>query len=60
MDEKMNEVIGELYGKLTEEQKAKVKGCKNLEELAELLSEEGIGIPDELVAGVAGGFVWHP
>lgn len=60
MDPKMNDTMKELFESLTEEQKAKVKECKTQEELIAFLSEAGIAIPDELVSGVAGGFVWHP
>ena len=56
MDEKVKEIIESL----TKEQKAKAEQCKDVAELLAFLSEEGIAIPDELVAGVAGGFVWHP
>ena len=60
MDEKVKDSIKELYDKLTDEQKVKVETCKSQAELVAFLSEEDIAIPDELLSGVAGGFVWHP
>ena len=41
---------------LTEEQIAKVKACKNQEELLELAKKEGIELSDEQLAAVSGGF----
>ena len=41
---------------LTKEQIAKVKSCKNQEELLELAKKEGIELSEEQLAAVAGGF----
>ena len=46
----------ELLKGLTEEQIAKVKACKNQEELLKLAKEEGIELSDEQLEAVSGGF----
>ena len=46
----------ELLKGLTEEQIAKVKACKNNEELLKLAKEEGIQLTDEQLEAVSGGF----
>ena len=45
----------ELLKGLTEEQIAKVKACKNQEELLALAKEEGIELTDEQLEAVSGG-----
>ncbi len=45
----------ELLKGLTEEQIAKVKACKNQEEILKLAKEEGIELNDEQLEAVAGG-----
>ena len=45
----------ELLKGLTEEQIAKIKECKNQEELLKLAKEEGIELSDEQLAAVNGG-----
>ena len=45
----------ELLKGLTEEQIAKVKTCKNQEELLKLAKEEGIELSDEQLQAVNGG-----
>ena len=45
----------ELLKGLTEEQIAKVKACKNQEELLKLAKEEGIKLTDEQLEAVSGG-----
>ena len=45
----------ELLKGLTEEQIAKVKACKNSDELLALSKEEGIELNDEQLAAVSGG-----
>ena len=45
----------ELLKGLTEEQIAKVKACKNQEELLTLAKEEGIELTDEQLEAVSGG-----
>ena len=45
----------ELLKGLTEEQVAKVKACKNNEELLALAKEEGIQLTDEQLNAVSGG-----
>ena len=46
----------ELLKGLTEEQIAKVKECKNQEELLALAKEEGIELNDDQLEAVSGGF----
>ena len=57
MDEKMNAAIKGIYDSLTDEQKAKAKACKTMDELTLLASKEGIELPDELLDAVAGGYI---
>ena len=45
----------ELLKNLTEEQIAKVKKCKNQEELLKLAKEEGIELSNEQLEAVSGG-----
>ena len=45
----------ELLKGLTEEQIAKVKACKNQEELLKLAKEEGIELSDDQLEAVSGG-----
>ena len=45
----------ELLKGLTEEQIAKVRACKNQEELLALAREEGVELTDEQLAAVSGG-----
>ena len=46
----------ELLKGLTEEQIAKVRACKNQEEMLKLAKEEGIELTDEQLEAVSGGF----
>ena len=55
MDNKLNAALKGIYDSLTDEQKAKAKACKTMEELTALAAKEGIELPDELLEGVAGG-----
>ena len=48
-------MIEDLLKGLTEEQIAKVKACKNNEELLALAKEEGIELTDEQLEAVSGG-----
>lgn len=43
------------YNDLTDEQKAKVKACKTVEELVELAKAEGVELTDEQLNSIAGG-----
>ena len=45
----------ELLKGLTEEQIAKVKACKNQEEILKLAKEEGVELTDEQLQAVSGG-----
>ena len=55
MDEKLNAALKGIYDSLTDEQKAKAKACKTMEELTELAAREGVELPDEMLDAVAGG-----
>ena len=55
MDKKMNEVMKGIYENLTDEQKAKVKDCKTMDEFMALAGEWGIDLPDDVLDAVAGG-----
>ena len=46
----------ELLKGLTEEQIAKVKACKNQEEMLKFAKEEGIELTDEQLEAISGGF----
>ena len=46
----------ELLKGFTEEQIAKIKACKNQEELLTLAKEEGIELTDEQLEAISGGF----
>lgn len=49
------------YNDLTDEQKAKVKACKTVEELVELAKAEGVELTDEQLNSFAGGdSFWCP
>ena len=57
-EKKFNEIMKKVLAGLTDEQKAKAAGCKNEGELCELLGKMGVALPDELLDGAAGGFIW--
>ena len=52
---KLEETAKKFLDSLTDEQKEKVKACKNGEELQDLIAKEGVELPDELMENVAGG-----
>ena len=54
MEEK-KKLFAELLKGLTDEQKEKVKACKDGKELTTLLGEMGFALPDEALDAVAGG-----
>ena len=56
MDDKLNKALKGIYDSLTDEQKAKAKQCKSMEELTALAGKEGIELPDEVLDAVAGGW----
>ena len=59
MEEKrLSEILEKIRAGLTDEEKAKVAGCKDNNELFELLCKMGVALPDELLDYAAGGFVW--
>ena len=55
MDEKTKETLKGIYENLTEEQKAKAKACKTMDEMMELAGEWGIELPDDMIDIVGGG-----
>ena len=52
MDKKQLE---EFSKQLTDDQKAKIKQCKNLNDFMKVVGDEGIALPDELLEHVSGG-----
>ena len=56
MDEKLNAALKGIYDSLTDEQKAKAKACKTMDELTALAAKEGVELPDEVLDTVAGGY----
>ena len=60
MDEEMKDALKGIFEELTDEQKEKVKACKNADEVMNLLGEWGVELPDELVGNVAGGDWYNP
>ena len=56
MDEKMEKALEKFFANLTDEQKAKAKECKTMEELMDFAGKEGIELPDELLDSVSGGY----
>ena len=57
-EKKFNKILEKVLAGLTDEQKAKAAECKDEGELCELLGKRGVALPDELLDGAAGGFVW--
>lgn len=53
--QKMKERMTNRLNSLTDEQKEKVKACKDMNELTALLGQMGVELPDELLDAVAGG-----
>ena len=56
---KMNEALKGLWDSLTDEQKAKAKECKNMDELMALAGSMGVELTNELLDSVSGGAVYH-
>ncbi len=54
-NEKLNELLKNVWDSLTDEQKEKAKECKTADELLKLAGEEGIELPDEVLDAAAGG-----
>ena len=54
-NEKLNELLVNVWDSLTDEQKEKAKECKTADELLKFAGEEGIELPDEVLDAVAGG-----
>ena len=58
-NKKLTEQLKATLMGLTDEQKEKVKACKDSSELASLLVELGVELPDEMLDTVAGGLKYH-
>ena len=58
-NEKLNEMLVDVWDSLTDEQKAKAKACKTPDELVKLAAEEGIELPDEVLEAVSGGYLFQ-
>ena len=64
-DKKLNEILEKTCASLTDEQKEKVKDCKDVNEFISALGEMGVALPDELLeassidgAGPFRSFLW--
>jgi hypothetical protein len=57
-NEKLNELLVNVWDSLTDEQKEKAKECKTADELLKLAGEEGIELPDEALDAAAGGYIY--
>ena len=55
MDEKKKRELEEFLNGLTDEQKEKVKACRDGKELIALLDEMSVALPEEALDAVAGG-----
>ena len=55
MDNRIKEMLSGIYENLTDEQKAKAKQCKTMDELMALAGQWGLELPDEVLDAVAGG-----
>lgn len=55
IDPRLNEAVHSMWDSLTDEQKAKAKDCKTLDEFLALAGKAGTSLPDELLEAVAGG-----
>lgn len=51
----LNRALAGIWDSLTDEQKAKAKECKSMDELAALAGAAGVELPDEMLDAVAGG-----
>ncbi|MBE7007535.1 MAG: hypothetical protein E7422_00030 [Ruminococcaceae bacterium] len=51
----LNRAIEGMWDSLTDEQKAAVKECRSMDELAALAGAAGVELPDEMLDAVAGG-----
>ena len=58
-EEKLFALLRNTFHTMTDEQKEKVKACKDLNELITLLGEMGVELPDELLDAVAGGVIYR-
>ncbi len=54
-NEKMESIIKSIFESMNDEQRAKAKNFRTVDELIDFLGDEGIELPDELLDGVGGG-----
>ena len=59
MKVKLNDIFTGAWSFLTDEQKAKAKACKTVEELSVFAKQAGVELPDELMEAVSGGVQWQ-
>ncbi len=53
--DELNKALEGIWESLTDEQKAKARECKSMDELAVLAASAGVELPDEMLDAVAGG-----
>ena len=58
-EKKLIALLRDTFHTLTDDQKEKVRACKDLNELTALLGEMGVELPDELLDAVAGGVIYR-
>lgn len=51
----LNRTLGDLWDSLTDEQRARARACRSMDELVLLASKVRIELPDEMLEAVAGG-----
>ena len=51
----LNKALEGIWDSLTDEQKAKAKECRSMDELASLAGKAGVKLPNEMLESVAGG-----
>ena len=54
---KLEDLLKDIWGSLTDEQKENAKKCKSMDEFMSYAGKEGIELPDELLDAVAGGYI---
>ena len=58
-DSQLEQTVVGIWESLTDEQRERAKACSSSEELMQLLGEEGIELPDDLLSEVAGGLIYR-
>ncbi len=52
-----DETVEEIWRSLTDDQKAKARDCRSMDELTELAAKEGVELSDEMLDAIAGGYI---